>query len=243
MGGMVYTGRALIQFDLSQINDVTVNSAFLCMYPYDCFDMNAMWDYNMRNGPKKVYKVTKKWDEATANWKNPWAVEGGDFDESNPLSSSSQKDTTVGEWERFDVTEVVQQHVQNPATNFGFLIKFDDNDRRGIMVYSAQNEKTDMRPKLVINGDNTKTVSTKDVSINSGFNLSVRGSSVWLHVPAGIEAGKVTLYTVDGRVTAALTVDEYKRDFQLSQQTTSGTYFMKYESNNKTVIKKSVLIR
>jgi len=243
MGGKVYTGRALIQFDLSQISDVTVNSAFLCMYPYDCFDMNAMWDYNMRNGPKKVYTVTSKWDEATANWKNPWVNEGGDFDSNNPIDNSDNPDTTVGDWERFDVTEVVQQHVQNPTTNFGFLIMFDDNDRRGIMVYSAQNEKTDMRPKLVINGDNTKTVSTKNSSVNAGLYLSVRGSSVWLHVPAGTAAGNVTLYTVDGRVTAALTVDGYTTDIQLAKQTTPGAYFVKYESNNKTVIQKSVLIR
>ena len=70
MGGKVYTGRALIQFDLSPVNDAAIKSAFLCMYPYDCFDVNAMWDYNMRNGPKKVYKVTSSWTEDNANWKN-----------------------------------------------------------------------------------------------------------------------------------------------------------------------------
>ncbi len=243
MGGKVYTGRALIQFDCSQINDVTVKSAFLCIYPYDCFDINAMWDYNMRNGPKEVFKVTKKWDEATANWKNPWAVEGGDFDESNPLSSSSQKDTTVGEWELFDVTEAVKQHVQNPAINFGFLIKFDDNDRRGIMVYSAQNEKADMRPKLEI-------IFNENTPINNGVSYSenllhekifVNNQSVHILVPGN---GKYcySVYTVSGRaiVNSGVAAKGLRSSIYLGK---TGMFIVTVKDNKNRVRKKMVVCR
>ncbi len=224
MGGKVYTGRALIKFDCTPINDVAVESAILYIYPYDCFDIDAMWDYNMRNGPKKIYRVTSAWTENNANWKNPWNVEGGDFDEANPLSSSSQKDTTVGEWESFDVTEVVKEHVQNPSQNFGFLIKFDDNDRRGIMVYSAQNEKIDMRPKLVINGDNTDIEKLNSQDYNRIFITGCNGT-YWLHVP-DVKGSVMYIHSPSGRQLAVIPIENGVERYLMPQLSAQGIHII-----------------
>ncbi len=243
MGGKVYTGRALVQFDLSPIEDVAVTNAELCIYPYDCFDPDAMWDYNMRNGPKTVFKVTSTWDEATANWKVPWSSEGGDYDESDPIANIAP-DTTVGVWERFNVTETVKQFVADPSSNHGFLISFNDNDRRGIMVYSSQCEEAnkDKRPKLIINGDGTGIKGNKKVS-QSGIKLYSRGNGVWLDMSQTKESGSVHVFNVNGRKLVSAEVSRHSGKIFVADRLTPGTYFVKYESKNKIEIKKSVLVR
>ncbi len=206
--------------------------------------MDAMWDYNMRNGPKKVFQVKKEWSEATANWDTPWTGGGGDFDENSPLSSSSQKDTTVKEWERFDVTETVQEYVNNPSSNHGFLIMFDDNDRRGIMVYSSQCEEAnkDKRPKLVINGDGTAIKKSKKMS-HPEMTMFFRGNALWLDISEVKVPGTVQVYSVDGRNVLSAEVNSHSGKFIVTDRMTPGAYFIRYDSNNNTIVKKSVVVR
>jgi hypothetical protein len=200
-----------------------------------------MWDYNMRNGQKSVYKATKEWDPATARWEIPWAHEGGDFDSLNPITQSLP-DTTVKRWEHFDVTETIKQLVQNPANNFGFLIKFDDNDRRGIMIYSAENEETDKRPKLVINGGVTHIQKVKN-NPASDIAIFTQGNGLWVRLPMANRNGKISVYSIEGRQIASVSVNTLKSVFRIAEKLTSGAYFIKFESNNKLVIKKSMLVR
>ena len=200
-----------------------------------------MWDYNMRNGPKSVFVVEKEWDPATARWEIPWTSEGGDFDESKPIAHSSS-DTTVKRWEIFDVTETAKQFVQNPASNFGFLIRFDDDDRRGIMVYSSESPETDKRPKLVINGDGTHIKKVKNNRI-SGLSIFTQGTDLWVRVPITNGSGKINVYSIEGKKIASVSVNAQKEVYRIAQKLTPGTYFIRLVNNSNVIIKKGVIIR
>ena len=195
----------------------------------------------MRNGQKSVYRATKDWDPATARWEIPWAHEGGDFDSLNPITQSLP-DTTVLRWEHFDVTETVKQLVQDLEMNFGFLIKFDDNDRRGIMVYSAENQETDKRPKLVINGGVTHLQKAKPVQA-SGVSIVTLGNSLWAKIPMTNRSGNISVYSIKGRLVASTFVNTEKMTFCIADNLTPGAYFVKYTCDENVIIKKRMLVR
>lgn len=195
----------------------------------------------MRNGPTSVYTVGKEWDPATARWEIPWAHEGGDFDSLNPIAHS-KLDTTVKRWENFDVTETVKQFVQNPALNFGFLIKFDDNDRRGIMVYSSESQEADKRPKLVINGDVTHIKKIKNDRAPD-LSITTQGNSLWVRIPMANWNGKICVYSIEGKQVASVSINTPKAVYRIADKLTPGTYFIRLVNNSNVVIKKGVVIR
>ncbi len=194
----------------------------------------------MRNGQKTVYSVTKEWAPATARWEIPWVHEGCDFDSLNPIAQS-KPDTTVMKWEKFDITETVKQLIQNPTKNYGFLIKFDDNDRRGIMVYSAENQETDKRPKLVINGgvSHIKKIINNKVSDISFFTY---GNSLWMRPITANRNAKISVYSIGGRQIASVSVNTQKSAFCIAKKLTPGAYFIKYVYNDNIIINKSMLV-
>ena len=156
-----------------------------------------MWDYWVRNGQKSVYRVTREWSDQTATWRIPWTHQGGDFDSLNPISNSSHNDTTVKVWERFDVTGVVRDFIRNPSGNFGFLIRFEDADRRGIMVHSSKSRVADKRPKLVIS---TSTgVQHRADNHRCGITVVSTAGGIRLSIPTGSGYESIAVYSVAGK--------------------------------------------
>lgn len=104
----------------------------------------------------------------SVTWQQPWSSAGGDF-VASPLDESNE--TSVRVWEDFDVTEAVKEHMANPSSNFGFLVKHS-NEGYGVKFISSENTNQANRPKLTLyfEGDTqAPTVTT----------LTPDGGEVW----------------------------------------------------------------
>lgn len=98
------------------------------------------------NGPKTIHKVTKAWDEMRATWRIPWQTSGGDFI-ANPLDENNS--ASVRAWEDYDVTSAVQEFMNNPSQNHGFLLKHARKGS-GVKFISSENTNQANRPKLTL---------------------------------------------------------------------------------------------
>lgn len=196
-----------------------------------------MWDYNMRNGWKSVYVVERKWHPATARWETPWANEGGDFDDSKPIAHSNS-DTTVKRWEIFDVTETVKQFVQNPSSNFGFLLKFDDDDRRGIMVYSSESKETDKRPKLIVTCDSSTEINQKLYLMDYKVTFIHLNGPRMVYLPF---KGEYRIYDLQGRIVASFTTQADKIWYKLPCIT--GINIISMQGNKQALTRTFIIIK
>lgn len=124
--------RSLIKFDVSSIipSNVIVTKAELVL------NLNQIYGTNTYT----AYKITNDWVEGTvcgstspgtATWNNygagSWTTPGGDFD-STPVSNSLIiSDSAPQQSITFSLNPaMVQQWISNPSTNYGVLIKADN---------------------------------------------------------------------------------------------------------------------
>lgn len=219
---------------------MSINRADLCFYPYDFFDADAMWDYNMRNGSKAVYAVTKAWDHASVTWKSPWSTEGGDFEAQSALGHTSA-DTTALRWEKVDVTAAVKKWISNPSSNNGFIIIFDDYDRRGIMVYSSESKETAFRPKLVINGTDITGIIQKNIVVHSSVNLIKTGSGLMLELPAANGWETATVYGFGGRMVASVRLQTNRETYTINGVFCTGACLVRLKGKNSEKITKVII--
>ncbi len=148
--------RLLMKFDISSIPaSATVKSAYLTLY---C--------YSLTGGPVNVvaYKITRSWIEGNgscggssniyASWDyyngagNSWTNPGGDFD----LTTQSDVTTvtTTGYYTIKLNTQMVQDWISNPLTNYGLIIKSIDETSGSISNYDNTTTTNERRPKLTI---------------------------------------------------------------------------------------------
>lgn len=182
----------------------------------------------MRNGPKSIYTITAPWDISKATWKIPWNHAGGDFDSLKAVAQGNYQDTIT--WEDYDVTAAVQQFVKNPSSNYGFLIKFDDADRRGIMVYSSQYTEIAKRPKLAITYNGTTAIAVSQEKEPYAANLRVLGKQIaWRN----FQNRDVTIFLTDlrGRITP-VGVCRSMQWYTFTVQRASGIYVISIKDNS-----------
>jgi hypothetical protein len=123
------TNRTLIQFDLSDLpTDQQVRGALLSL-------RTTGRDDRLRNLWITAYQMTRPWDPAVVNWERaatgqPWGAPGaaGPTDH-NPLPEDitrTQKAESIyglsGNRFYWDLTDLVQRWVSNPAANHGLLL-------------------------------------------------------------------------------------------------------------------------
>jgi len=128
--------RSLIQFDVSSIpKGATVTSAsMLLWHQYTHGDDGKQIERTL-----EVYRVLKPWSETQAttvkasnsvNWMGPYLVPGFDFDP-EMVDSLLVKPGESKQYDPWDITTAVQAWVDDPATNFGLLIRADNEDQWG----------------------------------------------------------------------------------------------------------------
>lgn len=153
VSGSMELSRILIQFDVSKIvqdiSDEVIPSTGITWH---------LKMYNTEHGltnPKdftiSTHKVSASWEEGYgvdlddhgddvknfgSSWINrdpstPWATPGGDY----MTSSVDQEFTTGLEDLDIDVTAIVDQHIADSATNYGFILKFPDSNEGAEVSY------------------------------------------------------------------------------------------------------------
>ncbi|MBC7224753.1 MAG: DNRLRE domain-containing protein, partial [Anaerolineae bacterium] len=140
---------ALLRFDVSAIPPGSlVDEAKLALYVYDRSNASGL--------VAQVYGVLRQWTEHQATWQlaavaNPWEVAGcdGPTDRASIITDQVVWDT-IGAWHEFDITPLVQGWVDNPASNYGLIIKPLAGTNVQYNAYSSEYPISDFRPKLTV---------------------------------------------------------------------------------------------
>lgn len=153
VSGSAELSRALIKFDITQINlDIAAG-----IIP----NSGVTWYLKMFNvehgltNPKDftldAHKLTADWEEgygldldthtdqaknfgstwSSKNPSTPWSSAGGDYSSGH----DSQTFTTGLEDLEINITTTVQEHLAAPATNYGFILKFPDSNEGAEVSY------------------------------------------------------------------------------------------------------------
>jgi hypothetical protein len=187
--------RALLKVDLGALSSSTViTKAELQLYSPSQPRPGA--------GIVRVYKVTKNWIPAEANWNNAtattrWSSAGGDFN-SKP-QATLQYTSKVNVWHAWDVTSLVKDLVAKPDSNFGIMLKMDPM-MLTVAYASSNSPSTDLRPRLVVTTSTSSKISSRqkqDAKLAPVFNVSK--SRIEL-IFSNNQMHSVVFETIDGKV-------------------------------------------
>lgn len=212
--------RALFNFDLSGFaGNAAINKAELMLYSPSQPRPGAA---NVR-----VYKITKAWDGAEANWEHAtrstkWQNSGCDF-EATPLASLRYTDK-INVWHTYDITEIIKGFVANPATNFGVMLKMDAV-MNTVAYVSSDAPQTELRPKLVVDYvQGSAVTAARHSSRQKSAGFRIVNSHVQLSfTEAGLHL--VQIGTLDGAVVFKAMVSGRNPELVLGS-INSGTYFI-----------------
>ena len=139
--------RSLLEFDLTEIPiSAVVDSAFLSLYN-DPNSTANQGEHSSRSGSNVsvLQRITENWDENTVTWNN------------QPLTTNINeivlKESTDIHQDYVDmnITQHVQEMVQYPSTNHGFMLKLVTEEYYRAMIFaSSDHPNQNIRPKLEI---------------------------------------------------------------------------------------------
>ncbi len=143
--------RGIIEFDLSSIpSGSTITSVTLSLYLYSTRGTNRTYC---------LHKVTKNWTESGVTWNkydgtNNWTTSGGDYEAtaSATVTAGAVYNTWV-DWSSSALASDVSDFVNNPSTNFGWIIKDQtegSSNQDWVRFYSKEHTDTTLRPKLTV---------------------------------------------------------------------------------------------
>ena len=142
--------HALVRFDVSGL-------------PAGAFNIKASMHVHVdQPGPAPVqmqaFKVLRGWSEENASWRNAtasivWSIPGcsGLGTDRMPLPFHSVDTPPVSQWVSFDVTELINQWLADPAENYGvLLVAKGSTSQQTFSFVSSENNNVTRRPKLIV---------------------------------------------------------------------------------------------
>ncbi|WP_164851194.1 DNRLRE domain-containing protein [Larkinella soli] len=149
--GELNINRVAILFDLSSISaKANVKKALLTLY------FNPKSVYLASNGATghypenafQIQRITAPWKETIITWNNQPAT-SSELQVLVPAATSPTQNYTV------DVTDLVREMVRNPAANYGFLLKHqNETPYRITFLASSDHPDAELRPKLEVEYEN-----------------------------------------------------------------------------------------
>lgn len=145
--GGVNKNRGLMKFDLSPIpSDATVWGAYLSLSasgPIGIGDVASVG--SVGQNACKLYRITSAWNDYSVTWNTQPSFT---MENAVPLAQSTY---TMQNYLSIDVTNLVQDMVNDPANSFGFMLKLDNEvPTRGLVAYGMLAPNPDKRPVLVV---------------------------------------------------------------------------------------------
>lgn len=144
-GGSPCRIRSLLQFDLSDIPDgAKIMDAKLSLYSWDSPSNGS---HSTQSGSNQTFlqRITESWSENTVTWNNAPSVTTVN-QVVLPASSSS-----IQHYEDIDVTDLVQDMVDDPENSYGFFIRLSTEEEFRKMIFaSSDNPDAGLHPKLEV---------------------------------------------------------------------------------------------
>lgn len=143
VGGIPCLLRSLIEFNLSSIpKNTIIVSAKLSLF---CNVNSGIYQLQSGDNQSFLLRVTQPWDENSVTWNNqPFTTM------ENPVILSTSTSNTQN-YPNIDVTSQVQEMVNKPTANFGWMLQLVTEQFYASMVFaSSDNSVEDWRPKLTI---------------------------------------------------------------------------------------------
>jgi hypothetical protein len=171
--------RGIIWFNLSHIpNNSIAESANLSLYFYDIPGIDTAGDRT--HGVHRIQQSpARPWEELDVTWNdynssNSWTTAGGDFN-ATPTDIQNLSSAVEDTWIAYNVTVDVQDFINNPSTNFGWIIKDQDESTILTRRYYRSSEywNISLTPKLDISFSVFVDATPPIVALTSPANNSV----------------------------------------------------------------------
>ena len=142
-GSTIY--RYYPKYDLSSVpEDAEIISAIYSVY------VSAALGFSDQDGHVFVYQILEPWDSAIIDWDNQPAVDfESPYAERIFTDSSTWKGAGYYDW---DIAELVQFWLDNPGTDYGFVLAEDPNNAGNMKIAGYKSNYADpaRRPALEI---------------------------------------------------------------------------------------------
>lgn len=221
VSGAPVTLRGLIEFDLSQIPaGATISSATLTLY-HNPLSVNAGAEHQSLSGSNAgiIQRVTTYWNEYLVTWDTQpqTTAQNGVI---IPQSTSPDQDYSL------DVTQLVQDMMDNPNTSFGFQIRLQTEEfYRSLVFASSDNVDPTNHPKLEIT-----YVDVLGIAENGSSAISVSPNPasdfVMVSIPEKLVGRDYTIYDNSGRKMVEGTFTQHLQQVDLASLS-NGMYFLK----------------
>lgn len=193
--------RVAIKFNFSTLNQNTkIQKATFKMYKIGHYS-NATENYSIP-ATYNIHKITSDWNESTATWES-WNAIGGDIDPT-PSSSFDYNGTLNNDWFIFDVTKLIQNMINTPTSNFGFMIDVPGGDDEGgasmdqdSYFISSNTDNLSLAPILTIKTNPTDIDISSAKTGNPSIKLALSKSHT-LQVSMS-EKGIISIFSLNGK--------------------------------------------
>jgi hypothetical protein len=144
--GIPLVVRSLLKFDLTSISSSTkIKRATLTLYSVNSTGIGD--GHSTLSGPNgfSLNRITSPWDEHKVTWNLQPTYTNQDS------IIFPQTNNDFEDFYNIDVTKLVQLMISSPSSNYGFLIKLnDETEYRRVLFGSSDNKDVFKRPILVI---------------------------------------------------------------------------------------------
>jgi hypothetical protein len=140
--GEATTKYGLIEFDLSSITTTQILEAKLLVY-HDPTSADEIHSQLSGSNEIMVQRITSSWNENLGWNATPSTTSSGEI--RIPASTSETQNYTI------DVTNLVQNMVDDPENSFGFLFKIETKQfYRSVGFASSDHSNPDLHPELIV---------------------------------------------------------------------------------------------
>jgi Secretion system C-terminal sorting domain len=168
--------RSLIRFDLTMLPAGTVITGAHLSFYFNPTSSNGEHSTLSGSNAALLQRVTAPWSEAACNWNNqPTSTTTGEVFVA-PTTTPSEDRPDI------DVTAAVQDMVNNPGQNFGWMLRVNDETGYRRMVFaSSDHPDGTLHPKLVVDYSSSEVTC---INMGSGA-LEVKDALLASCIPCG----------------------------------------------------------
>ena len=224
----VNTNRGLMAFDLSSIPvGSTIISAKLNLHAYTDFTVAALQNGHCGNNQSKFSRITSNWNETTVTWNSQPAVSNVNEILLNQSNATNQDYLNV------NVSNLVQDMVNNPTTSFGFRLALVDEVVTSSLAFcSKEYPDPSKHPSLVVEYRLPASSLPENIQEFFRFEPNPVQHSLNVHFSDVSNGRKVLCIDAKGKIICSVDADYQDVTIDMSS-ITSGIYFISVNDSNR----------